>query len=171
MENCRYDQGSTTQIPLDPGRFTYSGSGHRTGDSTAHPASSRRTGANSATLPADQVWQCEVNGQKVFSDKRCGASASIRQLNAVNGMDAPLPLHAPRYAAGSGAGPGYARAPGYAPSQSYDSDSSPDADNPNEVYAANQYFVIDERRRREHHAPPHLQHPQTHPAVHAHATR
>jgi hypothetical protein len=124
-----------------------------------------------AALPADQVWQCEVNGQKVFSDTRCGAGASIRQLNAVNGMDAPLPLHAPRYAAGYGAGPGYARTPSYAPSQSYDPDSSQDAENPNEVYAANQYVVIDGRRRREHHAPPHPQHPQTHPAVHAHATR
>jgi hypothetical protein len=120
-----------------------------------------------AALPADQVWQCEVNGQKVFSDKRCGAGASIRQLNAVNGMDTPLPLHVPRYPSVYGPGPAHAPAPSYAPSQSYDPDSSQDAQNPNEVYGANQYVVIDERRRREHHPP----HPQNHPAVRAHATR
>jgi len=119
-------------------------------------------------LPADQVWQCEDNGQKVFSDKRCGAGASIRQLNAVNGMDPPLPLHAPRYAAGYGAGPGYAPMPSYAPPQNYDPDSSQDAQSSNEVYGANQYVAIDGRRRREHHSPPH---PQNHPAAHAHATR
>jgi len=124
-----------------------------------------------SALPADQVWQCEVNGQKVFSDKRCGAGASIRQLNAVNGMDTPLPLHAPQYAAAYGAGPHYAQTPSYAPSQSYDPDSSQDAQNPDESYGANQYVVIGERRRREHHAPPHPPHPQNHSAVHAHAAR
>jgi hypothetical protein len=122
-------------------------------------------------LPADQVWQCEVNGQKVFSDKRCGAGASIRQLNSVNGMDTPPPLHAPQYPAAYGQGPGYARPPSYAPSQSYDPDSSQDAQSSNEVYGANQYVVIDERRRREHHPVPRPPHPQNHPAVHAHATR
>lgn len=42
-------------------------------------------------LPAGQVWQCTVDGQKTFSDKRCGAGASIRQINDVNRMD-PTPV-------------------------------------------------------------------------------
>jgi hypothetical protein len=41
-------------------------------------------------LPAGQVWQCTVNGQKTFSDKRCGAGASVRQINDINRMD-PTP--------------------------------------------------------------------------------
>jgi hypothetical protein len=41
-------------------------------------------------LPPGQVWQCTIDGQKTFSDKRCGAAASVRQLNEVNRMD-PTP--------------------------------------------------------------------------------
>ena len=39
-------------------------------------------------LPAGQVWQCVVNGQRTFFDSPCGAGASVRQLNPVNRMDA-----------------------------------------------------------------------------------
>ena len=119
------------------------------------------------SLPADQVWQCDVNGQKVFSDKRCGTGASIRQLNAVNGMDPPLPLHAPQYPTAYGQGPSYPPVPSYAPLQTHDPDSSQDSQSSSDVYAANQYMVFDERRRREHHA----SRPQNHSAVHAHTTR
>jgi hypothetical protein len=38
-------------------------------------------------LPAGQVWQCIRNGQRVFSDTRCGEGATIRQLNDTNRMD------------------------------------------------------------------------------------
>jgi hypothetical protein len=41
-------------------------------------------------LPPGQVWQCTVDGQRTFSDKRCGAGASVRQINDVNRMD-PTP--------------------------------------------------------------------------------
>jgi hypothetical protein len=41
-------------------------------------------------LPPGQVWQCTIDGQKTFSDKRCGAAASVRRLNEVNRMD-PTP--------------------------------------------------------------------------------
>jgi hypothetical protein len=40
-------------------------------------------------LPAGQVWECKAHGQHVFSDKPCGADASIRQLRALNTMEAP----------------------------------------------------------------------------------
>jgi hypothetical protein len=38
-------------------------------------------------LPAGQVWQCIRDGQRVFSDTRCGEGATIRQLNDTNRMD------------------------------------------------------------------------------------
>jgi hypothetical protein len=40
-------------------------------------------------LPPGQVWACVRNGQHVFSDKRCGPDASIRQLSALNTMSTP----------------------------------------------------------------------------------
>jgi hypothetical protein len=52
----------------------------------AHPTTPVAT--KSPPLPAGQVWQCVVNGQRTFSDAPCGTGASIRQLNAVNGMEA-----------------------------------------------------------------------------------
>jgi hypothetical protein len=49
------------------------------------------TGAASRGLPSGQVWECTVNGQKVFSDKRCGEGSIIRQLGPTNTMD-PAPM-------------------------------------------------------------------------------
>jgi hypothetical protein len=40
------------------------------------------------SLPPGQVWECVVNGQHIFSDVRCGARPSVRQLSQVNIMDA-----------------------------------------------------------------------------------
>ena len=40
-------------------------------------------------LPPGQVYECLNNGQRVFSDKRCGPNASIRQLSTLNTMTAP----------------------------------------------------------------------------------
>jgi hypothetical protein len=43
-------------------------------------------------LPPGQVWECVINGQRVFSDAQCGAHASIRQLSEVNVMNSrPAP--------------------------------------------------------------------------------
>lgn len=39
-------------------------------------------------LPAGEVWECVVNGERIFSDTRCGAHPTVRQLNAVNTMEA-----------------------------------------------------------------------------------
>ena len=40
------------------------------------------------SLPPGQVWECVINGQRTFSDVRCGARPSVRQLNQLNIMDA-----------------------------------------------------------------------------------
>jgi hypothetical protein len=60
------------------------------------------------SLPAGQVWQCIRNGQRIFSDARCGDGATIRQLNDVNRMDAAPVSRAPRYAPSPGAYAAYA---------------------------------------------------------------
>src|ERR1700733_6515257 len=48
------------------------------------------------TLVNNPIWQCEVNGHKIFADSPCGAGASIRALNETNRMN-PTPI-APRQA-------------------------------------------------------------------------
>jgi hypothetical protein len=40
--------------------------------------------------PPAKIWQCTVNGQRIFSDSPCGPGASLRQLSEVNRMD-PTP--------------------------------------------------------------------------------
>src|ERR1700722_2216700 len=40
-------------------------------------------------LPPGQVWQCVIDGERIFSDAPCGEHASIRQLRELNVMDAP----------------------------------------------------------------------------------
>lgn len=42
------------------------------------------------SLPPGQVWECVVDGQRTFSDVRCGARPSVRQLNQLNIMDATV---------------------------------------------------------------------------------
>jgi hypothetical protein len=87
--------------------------------------------------PTGQVWQCVVNGQKVFSDSRCGADASVRQLSEINRMPATPVSRTPAY-------PGY---PMY-PSAAYSTDY-PDQDAPAESSASGPFIVINERGRRE----------------------
>jgi hypothetical protein len=104
---------ATTQAPLSV-------------QSTVHPP-----------LPPGQVWQCAVNGQKIFSDSPCGETASIRQLGQVNRMD-PTPV-AP-------AGAYQSSDAGYAPASA--EQNSPDS--ANNVYMSEQVYVINEPTRREH---------------------
>ena len=42
-------------------------------------------------LVNNPIWQCEVNGHKIFADSPCGAGASIRALNETNRMN-PTPI-------------------------------------------------------------------------------
>jgi hypothetical protein len=115
------------------------------------------TAAPASELPTGQVWECVVNGQKEFSDKRCGNGASVMQLGDVNVMDEPTAPPQPiygRYPPGYG-GPAY---PSPAPPYPDDQD---DADSvASDVYPGQQIIVARERARRERlhrldsHAPP-----------------
>jgi hypothetical protein len=56
--------------------------------SAAHPAASTSpVPATKPQLPAGQVWECELNGQRVFSDVQCGTHATVRQLPQLNVFD------------------------------------------------------------------------------------
>jgi len=86
--------------------------------------------------PTSQVWQCVVNGQKIFSDSRCGADASVRQLSEVNRMAATPVSRAPAY-------PAYPLYPTAYPEE------YPDSDAPAENSASSPFIVINERGRHE----------------------
>jgi hypothetical protein len=38
-----------------------------------------------------QIWECAINGQRIFSDKRCGEKPSVRKIGPINTMD-PTPI-------------------------------------------------------------------------------
>jgi hypothetical protein len=99
-------------------------------------------------LPAGQVWQCLVNGQKVFSDKRCGHDASVRQLSDVNMMQAAPASPSSLY---GGYSPAYGAPP--LPQAAWQPDQNePDGqgDAADQVYSGPLYLSARERPHREH---------------------
>ena len=98
----------------------------------------------SRDLPAGEVWQCIVNGQKVFSDKRCGNGASIRQIGDLNVMDTPA-VQPIAYGVHRS---GYTGAP--YPSTPYPDDQDDTGNAAADVYAGPAFIVARERARREH---------------------
>jgi hypothetical protein len=113
-------------------------------------------------LPPGQVWQCEVNGQRVFSDVQCDTHATVRQLSEPNVMDSSTaPRSSPsRNPYGSAYPPGAAAAPPsyYAPPM-----DEAAADYSGDVYAGEQYVVVRDRNHRLH--GPRL-YPHPHPRPH-----
>jgi hypothetical protein len=136
--------------------------------STAQPAPSAPSAASPAApadvspvvvstsarpqLPRGQVWECDIDGQRVFSDVQCGAHATVRQLTELNVIDsaAAYPRGTPRpdgYAPGPGSpGPG-SPGPGYYP-QPLPSEAPPnDSDAGDPLYT--QVIVVRDHLRRE----------------------
>jgi hypothetical protein len=110
------------------------------------PAIPTVAAAKPVPLPAGQVWECMVNGQRTFSDVRCGTQSSIRQLSPVNVMDASFVTPSVRY----GVYPTtYAPRPG--PPPVADDDNS--ADVGNDAYWGPGVIVVNPRALRGHHAP------------------
>jgi hypothetical protein len=94
-------------------------------------------------LPPGQVWECEVNGQRVFSDVQCGTHATVRQLAELNVFDST---------AASGRGTprpyGYGTGPGYYPQAA--SEAPPDdadAGGGDPIYT--QVIVVHDRPHRD----------------------
>jgi hypothetical protein len=91
--------------------------------------------------PTAQIWQCVVNGQRIFSDKRCGADATVRQLGELNRMDAVPVGRAPPYPPYPYYPPASAYYPGAADQDASDTDSGS---------TATQVILVNGRDRREH---------------------
>ena len=112
-------------------------------------------------LPPGQVWECDVDGRRVFSDSQCGAHATVRQLSELNVIDSKTayPPAAPRpYSPG----PGYYPQPG----PGYDRDAAPASDAPPDdsdanypIYTGAPVVVVRDRVRRDH-LPHRGNHPQ-----------
>jgi hypothetical protein len=92
------------------------------------------------SLPPGQVWECVVNGQRTFSDVRCGATPSVRRLNPLNIMDATA-VHP---------GMPYDSYPPYDAQYSAPSGDENGQDFVNDAYAGQEVITINERaiRRR-----------------------
>ncbi|HEX4243860.1 MAG TPA: hypothetical protein VHZ53_20765 [Steroidobacteraceae bacterium] len=125
------------------------------------PPPSRTAAASPAAAPAadalppGQVWACVRNGQHVFSDKRCGPDASIRQLSALNTMSTPaLPPQRP-----VGMPP-----PAYYPDEGYAEDygAEQDGDTAGVSGAPIGYYGVLRRPARHSHRPPPRHHVQPH---------
>ncbi len=96
-------------------------------------------------LPPGQVWECNINGQRVFSDVQCGTHATVRQLTVLNVIDSSA-----AYARGTPRpyGYGYSAGPGYYPQPAPANEAPPDdSDTGNSVYT--QVIVVHDRARRE----------------------
>lgn len=102
-------------------------------------------GTGSSELPAGEVWQCIVNGEMIFSDKRCGNGASVRQIGDINVMDMPSAQPVP-YGAYR---PAYGAAP-YSPAPSYSDDAEDMGNVAADLYPGQALILARERARREH---------------------
>ena len=99
-------------------------------------------------LPPGQVWECMIDGQRVFSDTQCGAHASVRQLSEPNVMDSTaLPAHGAPRPYGHDPGPA---ADYYPPSQPASDEGMDEPEGSDPVYSAPAVIVVREHRRRNH---------------------
>jgi hypothetical protein len=87
-----------------------------------------------------------MNGQKVFSDKRCGLGASVKQLGDLNVMHPPVVPPQTSYGMYP---PGYAGA-AYPPAPSYPDDQDDAGNVSSDFYPGQQIIAARERARREH---------------------
>src|SRR5580698_2199560 len=110
-------------------------------NNAAPPLPPAAPSASAPALPSGEVWECTVNGQKIFSDKRCGSGASVKQLGDLNVMDVPPPQYPTPHAYGQPYGAYPAAAP-------YPDDE--DGGDVNGDAYPSQIIVARERARREH---------------------
>jgi hypothetical protein len=98
-------------------------------------------------LPSGQVWECKVNGQRVFSDVQCDTHATVRQLGSLNVMDSSAaPRPAPyRYPYGSPYPPGAGSAP---PNDDAPPMDEAPADYSSDAYVGEQSILVRNRSHR-----------------------
>lgn len=81
-------------------------------------------------VPAGQIWECRINGQRAFSSSPCGGESSVRQIGPINRMDSTPILQQTR---------SYDPEPSYPAQYSYPGE--PQDSNPGE-FADNSYPVL-----------------------------
>jgi len=57
--------------------------------------------------PANQIWECITNGQRIFSSSPCGANAVLREVGPINTMRAAPYSYAGAYEPDSPSAPEY----------------------------------------------------------------
>jgi hypothetical protein len=104
-----------------------------------------------------QIWECTINGQKTFSDYRCGDKASLREIGPINIMDpTPADPRSRSYVQESSGQPSYSDASQQAdsyPTEQPSADDSYPADDPNPMDDSYPMFIgnpFGERRRPDH---------------------
>jgi hypothetical protein len=81
----------TTTHPLRDAQVTTAPAGAPAPASAPTPAVAQ---IHRVTPPIEQhrqIWECTINGQKTFSDYRCGDKPSLREIGPINIMD-PTPI-------------------------------------------------------------------------------
>ena len=102
------------------------------------------------SVPAGQIWECRINGQRAFSSSPCGAESSVRQIGPINRMDStPILQQTHSYEAESNY-----RAPYPYPSEPQDSNPGEFADNSYPVFVG---IPFQKHRKPDHAHRPHDQ--------------
>lgn len=107
--------------------------------------------------PPGTVWECVANGERIFSDTRCGAKAMIRPLSETNRMEATAVYPAHFYQSGY---------PSYYPDDDTAADNPAPVDSASPVYVYRNGLPIDKHRQHGHPEPAHLP-AHAPPAAHA----
>jgi len=102
--------------------------------------------------PNSQIWECTINGQKTFSDTRCGDKSSLREIGPTNRMDPTPMLPLAR---------SYAPESSYQPEYSYPGEQV-DSNPGEQQFAANSYPVFIGIPFHEHRRPDHAHRPHGH---------
>jgi hypothetical protein len=121
---------------------------------TAAPPPAQAQAKAEPALQTGQIWACETNGVKTFSNNPCGEKSTLLEVRAINTMN-PTPVV--RYARANGPEPRYT--PGYADQNNYSDEEVYSEQGPAETgvnsYAVVQGFAFLPRKRPEHpHRPP-----------------
>jgi hypothetical protein len=116
----------------------------------AAPASQVQAMNLPPSVPAGQIWECRINGQRAFSSSPCGVESSVRQIGPINRMDStPILQQTHSYEAESNY-----RAPYPYPSEPQDSNPGEFADNSYPVFVG---IPFQKHRKPDHAHRPHDQ--------------
>lgn len=119
----------------------------------AAPASQVQAVNLPPAVPAGQIWECRINGQRAFSSSPCGGESSLRQIGPINRMDStPILQQSRSYEPESSYPPPYPY-----PTEPQDSSPGEFTDNSYPVFVG---VPFQEHRRPDHTRRPHDRRPR-----------